>query len=56
MAKHAHVMKVSPAQRRNLASIAKVLQFAAAGQQFESSEGHLKMLNEFLGKAWERFR
>ncbi|XP_067136702.1 ras GTPase-activating-like protein IQGAP2 [Centruroides vittatus] len=43
-------------QRRNLASIAKLLQFAASGKKFSSDSHHLTCLNSFLKKCHEKFK
>eukprot|EP00055_Hartaetosiga_balthica_P015715 m.94991 g.94991 ORF g.94991 m.94991 type:complete len:1619 (+) comp8935_c0_seq1:39-4895(+) len=47
--------KMTSVQRRNLGSIAKLLQFAASGQSFEGSE-ELSDLNVFLKDSWEAFK
>eukprot|EP00051_Salpingoeca_urceolata_P027446 m.481504 g.481504 ORF g.481504 m.481504 type:complete len:1546 (+) comp22194_c0_seq1:411-5048(+) len=47
---------ISPVQRRNLGSIAKVLQFAASGQQFAGDQEHMGALNNFLRAAWDKFK
>lgn len=43
-------------QRRNLASIAKLLQFAASGKGFSTDSHHLTCLNSFLKKCHEKFK
>nr|XP_039271363.1 ras GTPase-activating-like protein IQGAP1 isoform X2 [Styela clava] len=43
-------------QRRNLGSIAKVLQFASTGKTFAGDMEHLKSINKYLSEAYERFK
>nr|XP_018671818.1 IQ motif containing GTPase activating protein homologue isoform X1 [Ciona intestinalis] len=43
-------------QRRNLGSIAKVLQFASTGKTFAGDMEHLRSINEYLMQAYERFK
>ncbi|XP_061461823.1 ras GTPase-activating-like protein IQGAP3 isoform X2 [Rhineura floridana] len=45
-----------PDHRRNLGSIAKVLQHAAASQPFEGENGHLRVVNQYLEEAHHKFR
>ncbi|XP_043935713.1 ras GTPase-activating-like protein IQGAP3 [Protopterus annectens] len=42
--------------RRNLGSIAKVLQHAAANKMFEGEHAHLRTMNEYLSDAHRKFR
>ncbi|XP_066938179.1 ras GTPase-activating-like protein IQGAP1 isoform X2 [Macrobrachium rosenbergii] len=56
------IIKVSPdqklnnAQRRNLASIAKILQFAASKKGFADEASHLTCLNPFIIDCHEKFK
>ncbi|KAK7073799.1 IQ motif-containing GTPase-activating protein 3, partial [Halocaridina rubra] len=56
------IIKVSPdqklnnAQRHNLASIAKILQFAASKKGFGDEAAHLKCLNPFIIECHEKFK
>ncbi|XP_064104018.1 ras GTPase-activating-like protein IQGAP1 [Macrobrachium nipponense] len=56
------IIKVSPdqklnnAQRRNLASIAKILQFAASKKGFADEASHLTCLNPFIIECHEKFK
>uniref|UniRef100_A0A4W3I1I8 IQ motif containing GTPase activating protein 1 n=1 Tax=Callorhinchus milii TaxID=7868 RepID=A0A4W3I1I8_CALMI len=43
-------------QRRNLGSIAKVLQHAAANKMFDKENSHLSSINEYLSQAYQKFR
>lgn len=43
-------------QRRNLGSIAKVLQFASTGKTFAGDLEHLRAINNYLAKAYKRFK
>jgi Ras GTPase-activating-like protein IQGAP1 len=43
-------------QRRNLGAIAKILQTAAAGKNFEGENSALSNVNEYLAKAFEKFK
>ncbi|XP_076802630.1 ras GTPase-activating-like protein IQGAP1 isoform X2 [Clavelina lepadiformis] len=43
-------------QRRNLGSIAKVLQFASTGKTFAGDMDHLHSINSYMAKAYERFK
>ncbi|XP_013931841.1 PREDICTED: ras GTPase-activating-like protein IQGAP3 [Thamnophis sirtalis] len=45
-----------PDQRRNLASVAKILQHAAANQLFEGENSHLNVVNEYLEETHQKFR
>ncbi|XP_039224578.1 ras GTPase-activating-like protein IQGAP3 isoform X1 [Crotalus tigris] len=45
-----------PDQRRNLASVAKILQHAAANQLFEGENSHLNVVNQYLEEAHQKFR
>ncbi|XP_058016646.1 ras GTPase-activating-like protein IQGAP3 isoform X2 [Ahaetulla prasina] len=45
-----------PDQRRNLASVAKILQHAAANQLFEGENSHLNVINQYLEETHEKFR
>ncbi|KAJ7307571.1 hypothetical protein JRQ81_009597 [Phrynocephalus forsythii] len=45
-----------PDHRRNLGSVAKILQHAAAGQLFEGENGHLRGVNRYLEETHLRFR
>ena len=43
-------------QRRNLGSVAKVLQFAAAGKLFDGESSHMASMNDYLLSAHQKFR
>ncbi|XP_061409785.1 ras GTPase-activating-like protein IQGAP1 isoform X1 [Lethenteron reissneri] len=43
-------------QRRNLGSVAKVLQFAASNKIFEGDSAHLASMNAYLSEASQKFR
>lgn len=43
-------------QRRNLGSIAKMLQHAAANKMFEGDTAHLSKINEYLSQSYQKFR
>nr|CAB3256707.1 IQ motif containing GTPase activating protein homolog [Phallusia mammillata] len=43
-------------QRRNLGSIAKVLQFASTGKTFAGDMQHLRSINNYLMEAYQRFK
>ncbi|XP_028565601.2 ras GTPase-activating-like protein IQGAP3 isoform X1 [Podarcis muralis] len=45
-----------PDHRRNLGSIAKVLQHAAANQLFEGENSHLRVVNQYLEETHLKFR
>lgn len=47
---------INQTQRRNLASIARVLQFAASGQKFDEDLAHMSLLNKFLNESWLKFK
>uniref|UniRef100_A0A2D4I1Y1 Ras-GAP domain-containing protein n=1 Tax=Micrurus lemniscatus lemniscatus TaxID=129467 RepID=A0A2D4I1Y1_MICLE len=43
-------------QRRNLGSIAKMLQHAASNKMFMGDNAHLALINEFLSQSYQKFR
>lgn len=43
-------------QRRNLGSVAKVLQYAASNKMFGGENAHLSSLNPYIAKAFKKFR
>ncbi|XP_005989793.1 ras GTPase-activating-like protein IQGAP1 [Latimeria chalumnae] len=43
-------------QRRNLGSIAKMLQHAASNKMFEGDNAHLSKINEYLSQSYQKFR
>lgn len=43
-------------QRRNLGSVAKMLQHAAANKLFEGENAHMTPLNNFISQTYEKFR
>ncbi|XP_054831639.1 ras GTPase-activating-like protein IQGAP3 [Eublepharis macularius] len=45
-----------PDHRRNLGSIAKILQHAAAHQMFEGENSHLRVVNQYLEETHHKFR
>uniref|UniRef100_A0ABM5F3J8 Ras GTPase-activating-like protein IQGAP3 n=1 Tax=Pogona vitticeps TaxID=103695 RepID=A0ABM5F3J8_9SAUR len=45
-----------PDHRRNLGSVAKILQQAAAGQLFEGENAHLRVVNQYLEETHLKFR
>lgn len=45
-----------PDHRRNLGSVAKILQHAAANQPFDGESGHLRVVNQYLEAAHQKFR
>ncbi|XP_053134397.1 ras GTPase-activating-like protein IQGAP3 isoform X2 [Hemicordylus capensis] len=45
-----------PDHRRNLGSVAKILQHAAAHQPFDGENGHLRVVNQYLEEAHHKFR
>ncbi|XP_066272351.1 ras GTPase-activating-like protein IQGAP1 isoform X4 [Branchiostoma lanceolatum] len=47
---------LSPDQRRNLGSIAKLLQFAASNKIFDGENAHLSSLNDYVSQAHEKFK
>uniref|UniRef100_A0A672LL19 Ras GTPase-activating-like protein IQGAP1 n=1 Tax=Sinocyclocheilus grahami TaxID=75366 RepID=A0A672LL19_SINGR len=48
--------QVHSEQRRNLASVAKMLQHAAANKLFEDESGHLTPMNSYISQTYQRFR
>lgn len=48
--------KLTNDQRRNLASIAKILQFAASKKGFGEESSHLECLNPFIIECHEKFK
>ncbi|XP_075764038.1 ras GTPase-activating-like protein IQGAP3 isoform X2 [Pelodiscus sinensis] len=45
-----------PEHRRNLGSVAKILQHAAANKMFEGENGHLRVVNQYLEETHSKFR
>uniref|UniRef100_A0A8D0GB20 IQ motif containing GTPase activating protein 3 n=1 Tax=Sphenodon punctatus TaxID=8508 RepID=A0A8D0GB20_SPHPU len=45
-----------PDHRRNLGSIAKILQHAAANKTFEGENGHLRVVNQYVEETHYKFR
>ncbi|KAL2092382.1 hypothetical protein ACEWY4_012180 [Coilia grayii] len=43
-------------QRRNLGSVAKMLQHAAANKLFEGESGHLTGMNQYISQTYQKFR
>lgn len=43
-------------QRRNLGSVAKMLQHAAANKLFEGENAHMTPLNNYISQTYEKFR
>ncbi|XP_074525645.1 ras GTPase-activating-like protein IQGAP2 [Halichoeres trimaculatus] len=43
-------------QRRNLGSVAKMLQHAAANKLFEGENAHMKPMNDYISQTYEKFR
>uniref|UniRef100_A0A8C9SYT2 IQ motif containing GTPase activating protein 2 n=1 Tax=Scleropages formosus TaxID=113540 RepID=A0A8C9SYT2_SCLFO len=43
-------------QRRNLGSVAKVLQHAAANKLFEGENAHMTSMNSFISQTYQKFR
>ncbi|XP_061671734.1 ras GTPase-activating-like protein IQGAP1 [Syngnathoides biaculeatus] len=43
-------------QRRNLGSVAKMLQHAASNKMFLGDNAHLNPINEYLGNSYQKFR
>lgn len=43
-------------QRRNLGSIAKMLQHAASNKMFMGDNAHLSIINEYLLQSYQKFR
>ncbi|XP_056601465.1 ras GTPase-activating-like protein IQGAP2 [Triplophysa dalaica] len=48
--------QVHSEQRRNLASVAKMLQHAAANKLFEDESDHLTPINSYISQTYQRFR
>uniref|UniRef100_G1TKE7 IQ motif containing GTPase activating protein 2 n=1 Tax=Oryctolagus cuniculus TaxID=9986 RepID=G1TKE7_RABIT len=48
--------QISPDQRRNLGSVAKVLQHAASNKLFEGENEHLSSMNSYLSETYQQFR
>ncbi|XP_043932308.1 ras GTPase-activating-like protein IQGAP1 [Protopterus annectens] len=48
--------QLSTDQRRNLGSVAKMLQHAAANKMFEGDTAHLSKINEYLSQSYQKFR
>ncbi|XP_052448157.1 ras GTPase-activating-like protein IQGAP1 isoform X1 [Carassius gibelio] len=48
--------QVHSEQRRNLASVAKMLQHAAANKLFEDESDHLTPMNNYISQTYQRFR
>ncbi|XP_053155851.1 ras GTPase-activating-like protein IQGAP2 isoform X2 [Hemicordylus capensis] len=48
--------QIHPDQRRNLGSVAKVLQHAASNNLFEGESAHLSSMNSYLSQTYEKFR
>ncbi|XP_043831773.1 ras GTPase-activating-like protein IQGAP2 [Dromiciops gliroides] len=48
--------QIHPDQRRNLGSVAKVLQHAASNKMFEGENAHLSSMNSYLSETYEKFR
>ncbi|XP_012593800.1 ras GTPase-activating-like protein IQGAP2 isoform X2 [Microcebus murinus] len=48
--------QINSDQRRNLGSVAKVLQHAASNKLFEGENEHLSSMNDYLSKTYEEFR
>lgn len=42
--------------RRNLGSVAKMLQHAAANKLFEGENAHMTPLNDYISQTYEKFR
>lgn len=43
-------------QRRNLGSVAKMLQDAAANKLYEDGNAHMTPMNNYISKTYEKFR
>ena len=43
-------------QRRNLGSVAKMLQHAAANKLFEGENAHMTPMNNYISQTYEKFR
>ncbi|XP_053444291.1 ras GTPase-activating-like protein IQGAP2 isoform X2 [Nycticebus coucang] len=48
--------QINPDQRRNLGSVAKVLQHAASNKLFEGENEHLSSMNDYLSTTYQEFR
>ncbi|KAG8524646.1 Ras GTPase-activating-like protein IQGAP2 [Galemys pyrenaicus] len=48
--------QITPDQRRNLGSVAKVLQHAASNKLFEGENEHLSSMNNYLTETYQEFR
>ncbi|KAB0345717.1 hypothetical protein FD754_022643, partial [Muntiacus muntjak] len=48
--------QINPDQRRNLGSVAKVLQHAASNKLFEGENEHLSSMNDYLSETYQEFR
>uniref|UniRef100_A0A452RMS9 IQ motif containing GTPase activating protein 2 n=1 Tax=Ursus americanus TaxID=9643 RepID=A0A452RMS9_URSAM len=48
--------QINPDQRRNLGSVAKVLQHAASNKMFEGENEHLSSMNNYLAETYQEFR
>uniref|UniRef100_A0A2K6GNW8 IQ motif containing GTPase activating protein 2 n=1 Tax=Propithecus coquereli TaxID=379532 RepID=A0A2K6GNW8_PROCO len=48
--------QINSDQRRNLGSVAKVLQHAASNKLFEGENEHLSSMNDYLSKTYQEFR
>eukprot|EP00071_Canis_lupus_P004846 XP_005618245.1 ras GTPase-activating-like protein IQGAP2 isoform X2 [Canis lupus familiaris] len=48
--------QINPDQRRNLGSVAKVLQHAASNKLFEGENEHLSSMNNYLSETYHEFR
>uniref|UniRef100_A0A8C7AFJ3 IQ motif containing GTPase activating protein 2 n=1 Tax=Neovison vison TaxID=452646 RepID=A0A8C7AFJ3_NEOVI len=48
--------QINPDQRRNLGSMAKVLQHAASNKLFEGENEHLSSMNNYLSETYQEFR
>ncbi|XP_047411223.1 ras GTPase-activating-like protein IQGAP2 [Sciurus carolinensis] len=48
--------QINSDQRRNLGSVAKVLQHAASNKMFEGENEHLSSMNDYLSETYQKFR
>lgn len=48
--------QINSDQRRNLGSVAKVLQHAASNKLFEGENEHLSSMNNYLSETYQKFR
>lgn len=48
--------QINSNQRRNLGSVAKVLQHAASNKLFEGENEHLSSMNNYLSETYRQFR